>query len=188
MSNSTHVYGTAKALTSNAYSLTGYTFNGWNTSTNGTGTNYANGYTIPANTGLTTTANATVNLYAKWKANTYTIVYNANGGSGSMSNSTHTYDQSKTLTKNAFTKSGYIFIGWATSSTGNVAYVDEASVLNLLTSGTITLYAVWVKEGTVRIFVDGQYKMAQVYVFDNGSWHLSQPYISDSNEWKLNGG
>lgn len=183
MSNSTCVYGTAKNLTAIAYSLTGYSFNGWNTKSDGTGTNYADKASVST---LTTTSGATVHLYAKWKANTYTIEYNANGGSGTMPNATHTYDSTKSLTKNTFTKENYMFMGWSTSSNGDVEYTDEESVKNLATSGTITLYAVWMHKGTIRIMVSGEYKMAQVYVY-SGGWKLTQPQCY-SNGWKLCGG
>jgi uncharacterized repeat protein (TIGR02543 family) len=156
MANSTHIYGTAKALTANAFKKTGYSFSGWATSTSG-----SVAYTDKASvSGLTTTSGATINLYAKWKANTYTVVYNANGGSGTMSNVTHTYDSAKSLTKNTFTKEGYMFMGWSTSSSGDVEYTDGESVKNLVTSGTVNLYAVWIRKGTVRIIVGGVYKMA----------------------------
>ena len=182
MSNSTHIYGTAKALTANAFKKTGYSFSGWATSASGN-VAYADKASVNK---LTTTLGATVNLYAKWKANTYTVTYNANGGSGTMSDVTHTYDSAKSLTKNTFTKEGYMFMGWATSSNGDVEYIDGESVKNLVTSGTITLYAVWVREGTVRIMVGGVYKMAQVYVY-SGGWKLTQPQCY-SDGWKPCGG
>ena len=53
---------------------TGYTFAGWNTAANGTGTNYA-----PA---ATFAISASTTLYAKWTPNTYTITYNGNGNTG----------------------------------------------------------------------------------------------------------
>ena len=70
MSNETFTYGTAKALTSNAFSRTGYTFAGWTTNANGTGTSYTNGQSV---SNLTSTANGTVDLYAKWTQNTATL-------------------------------------------------------------------------------------------------------------------
>ena len=182
MANSTHIYGTTKALTANAFKKTGYSFSGWATSANGN-VAYADKASV---SGLTTTSGATVNLYAKWKANTYTVVYNANGGSGTMSSVTHTYDSAKSLTKNTFTKEGYMFIGWSTSNSGDVEYKDGESVKNLVTSGTVNLYAVWVREGTVRIMVGGVYKMAQVYVY-SGGWKLTQPQCY-SGGWKPCGG
>ncbi len=79
---------------------------------------------------------------------TYTVIYNANGGSGTMSNSTHTYGVEKALNANKFTRKGYTFLGWSTSSTATKAtYTDKQSVKNLTTTNgdKVTLYAVWQK-------------------------------------------
>ena len=182
MANSTHVYGTSKALTANAYSLTGYTFAGWNTKANGTGTSYINAASV---NNLTTTAGGTITLYARWTPITYTIAFNANGGIGTTSSITATYDTSYNLTKNNFTREGYVFIGWSTSQNGNVIYTDQQSISNLRSStGTITLYAVWVQQGIVHIYVDGIYKPALVYIYSSNDWKMAQPY-SFNNNWKI---
>ena len=61
-----------------------------------------------------------------------------------MENETMTYDVSKTLTANAFTYEDHVFTGWNTQADGNgTSYEDKASVNNLITEGTITLYAQW---------------------------------------------
>ena len=130
----TKQYNVTLKLSTTKPTRTGYTFAGWATSSTGavayaSGANYTN--------------NANVTLYAKWTANTYTVAYNSNGGSGSMSNTTFTYNVSGTLRTNTFTRTNYKFIGWATSAGGSVAYTDAQSVKNLATSGTKTLYAVW---------------------------------------------
>ncbi|MBR4431735.1 MAG: InlB B-repeat-containing protein [Paludibacteraceae bacterium] len=62
MSNETFTYGTSKALTTNAFSRTGYTFAGWATTADGSVT-YSDGQSV---SNLTSTAGATVDLYAKW--------------------------------------------------------------------------------------------------------------------------
>jgi len=116
---------------------TGYTFRGWSTSRNGT---------IAYFGGETYTANSSITLYAVWKANTYTVTYNSNGGSGTMAASSHTYDTAKALTPNAFTRTGYTFTGWSTSSSATSAmYTDKQSIKNLTSEngGTVNLYAVW---------------------------------------------
>ena len=86
---------------------------------------------------------------ASCTANTYKVVYNANGGSGSMSATTCTYGTGCKLTAVAFTKTGQGFSGWATSSGGNVAYGNGATVTNLTTTngGTVNLYAKWANCG-----------------------------------------
>lgn len=142
MSSLTNVgYDDSKTLTANAFTKTGYTFNGWNTKADGSGTSYADKATVSK---LTDKNGATVTLYAKWKANSYTIKFNANGGSGSMSDLAMTYGTAKNLTAIGFTRTGYDFLGWSKSSTATTAtYADKASVNNLATSGTVTLYAIW---------------------------------------------
>lgn len=60
-----------------------------------------------------------------------------------MSASTHVYDTAKALRTNEFTRVGYNFSGWATSLSGNVAYNNGQSVINLTSvqNGSVTLYA-----------------------------------------------
>ena len=76
-------------------------------------------------------------------ANTFTVKYNSNGGSGSMSNTSCTYDASCKLRANSFTRSSYKFIGWAKSASGSVVYDNKADVKNAVSSGTLNLYAKW---------------------------------------------
>ena len=85
-------------------------------------------------------------LHAKWRNNNYNVTYNCNGGTGSMSPSTHTYDISSNLTANTCTKTGSHFSRWTTNSnnTGN-AYGNGQSVINLTSAkdGIVPLYAQW---------------------------------------------
>ncbi|MCM1195150.1 MAG: InlB B-repeat-containing protein, partial [Firmicutes bacterium] len=122
----------SKALPT-APTKTGYTFTGW--------------YTDEACTNKYTASTVTsdIVLYAGFKANTYSIKFNANSGSGTMDNLSMTYDQAKNLTKNTFTKEHYAFKGWATSANGAVEYGDGASVKNLASANgaTVELFAVW---------------------------------------------
>ena len=62
-----------------------------------------------------------------------------------MTSSIHIYNEEQNLTLNEYTRTGYNFIGWATTQTGNVLYSGGQSVVNLTTENlsTITLYAVW---------------------------------------------
>ena len=141
MSNESFTYGTAKALTANAFTRTGYTFQGWATSASGSKV-YSNQQSV---SNLTATANGTVNLYAVWTANTYSVKFNANGGTGTMSNESFTYGTAKALTANAFTRTGYTFQGWASTADGAVMYANGSSVKNLASAhgSVVTLYAVW---------------------------------------------
>jgi len=91
-------------------------------------------------------------LYAEWRAAAvaeYTIEYRANGGTGSMASQTVTAGNSVTLSKNVFSRTGYIFKGWSTSETATtVTYVDEE---NITPTAYMDLYAVWEAEEVVVI-------------------------------------
>lgn len=85
-----------------------------------------------------------VSLKAISEANSYTIVFNANSWTGTMSDLTMTYDQTWSLTTNSFTKTWYTFQWWNTNSWASAAtYVDGQDVRNLTTSWNIILYAIW---------------------------------------------
>ena len=77
MANESFTYGTAKALTANAFTRTGYTFQGWATSASG-----AKVYNDKQSVlNLTTTSGAVVNLYAVWKSALYMVVDLSSGSS-----------------------------------------------------------------------------------------------------------
>lgn len=131
---------------------TGYNFLGYYLNADNTTTQY---YTATMASARTWNLLADTTLYAHWAPLTYNIVYNSNGGTGSMASSTHTYDTAKTLTANSFSRAGYNFSGWALSNNStNVTYLDGESVLNLTeTQGAqIVLYAVWVPAPAVITF------------------------------------
>ena len=142
---STHTYDAAKTLTANGFTRTGYLFNGWTSSANGSGTKYSNQQSVK---NLAKNNGATVNLYAQWTPVNYTVIYNGNGNAGgSTASSSHTYNVAKNLTKNGFTpKPGYHFSGWTANANGSgTKYNDQQSVMNLTTAngGKINLYAKW---------------------------------------------
>lgn len=117
-------------------------------------------------------------------AGTYTINYNANGGSGTTSSSTCTVGSSCSIRANSFTKTGYSFVGWSMSSTGVPTYSSGNSVTNLASDGkSVTLYAIWAKQNTYAY--TGNY---QTYtVPENGYyllevWGAEGGYRSDSTK------
>jgi uncharacterized repeat protein (TIGR02543 family) len=149
-------YDETKSLTTNGFTRAGYTFSGWNTEANGSGTSYTNGQSV---TNLTSTAGTTITLYAQWTGIQYTVRFNSNGGTGSMADQTMTYGTPSNLTSNAFTKAGYSFVNWNTAANGSgTSYANGAAVSTLTTTagGVVTLYAQWSSRAiTVAINKDG---------------------------------
>ena len=111
----------------------GHTFGGWYKESGCT-----NVWDFP-----TDTVTADVTLFAKWTANNYTITFDENDAeaTGTMTAQTIASGSTANLTVCGFTKTGWAFDGWATTSGGAVVYADGASY----TMGTanVTLYAKW---------------------------------------------
>jgi uncharacterized repeat protein (TIGR02543 family) len=87
-----------------------------------------------------------ITMYAQWtKTPVWTIVYDANGGDGIMSDSTAPAGENLTLEANEFTRTGCSFAGWAENKDGTKEYDDGATVSGVgKTAGkTLTLYALW---------------------------------------------
>ena len=128
----------AITLSSTKPTRSGYTFLGWSTSSTATSPTYYPGSSY--------TANASVTLYAVWEKlpETYTIKYNANGGTGAPATQTKTEDVNITLSSTKPTRSGYKFLGWSTSSTATSATYQPGATYS--TNASVTLYAVWRKD------------------------------------------
>lgn len=126
-------YGSTLTLSSTKPTRTGYTFQGWVTSVNGSSVYYSAGGSYTANAGAT--------LNAVWKAITYTVTYNANGGSGAPANQTKTYGTNLTLSSTKPTRTGFKFVGWGVSSTAIFAAYDPGDIYS--NNSAITLYAIW---------------------------------------------
>lgn len=112
---------------------TGYSFLGWSISSTATSTTYSAGGSY--------TTNSAATLYAVWKANTYTVSYNANGGTGAPANQTKTYGKTLTLSSTKPTRTNYNFKGWGTSASATTA--TYAAGGSYTTNAGVTLYAVW---------------------------------------------
>jgi uncharacterized repeat protein (TIGR02543 family) len=109
------------------FTRTGYTFGGWATSATST---------APV-TSYSTSAN--VSFYAIWIHGTYTVTYNANGGSGTMA--PQTSNATANLNGNTFTYTDREFNSWNTSADGTgIVYSNSVSYPFL---ANITLYAQW---------------------------------------------
>jgi uncharacterized repeat protein (TIGR02543 family) len=130
--NQTKWYGESLTLSSAKPTRDGHIFKGWATSSDGS-VSYSPGWKYNGNDALT--------LYAVWQAVTYTVSYDANGGSGAPDNQTKTWGVNLTLSSTKPTRTNYNFKGWGVSSNStSVAYAPGATYSS---NAGITLYAVW---------------------------------------------
>jgi len=112
----------------------GRKFDGWNTQSNGNGTDYA--------VGATYTVNGNVTLYAKWLMQ-YTVTFHANGASGSPPQA-HSVDQGTVISLpgvESMNYTGRIFKGWNTQANGSGTGYQEGGVYTVNENGTF--YAQW---------------------------------------------
>lgn len=157
---SKYLYGTAKpgtvttTATATQFTRTGYTFTGWNTKADGTGTAYHAGAPIayPAE-------GKTLTLYAQWKVSSHTVTFDANGGSTVAS---QTVDDKAKAKEPTSTRSGWTLDGW---------YLDGVKYdFNTPVTRDITLKAGWRKTDVTTAKADlhkrlatgsknGQYKL-----------------------------
>lgn len=142
--------GTCGSSSLSAARTTKYTFSKWNTNSSGTGTSY--------NSGASYTTNAALYLYA---------IYTSTTSTAAVSLPTPT-------------RSGYEFLGWATSSTAS-----SGTTGSYTPSASVTLYAIWGSLGLVYIDSGSALEGYQIYI-DNGSgWDLYAPYIDNGSSWDL---
>lgn len=129
----TKTHGVTMTISSTQPTRSGYTFLGWSTSSTATSASYSAGGSY--------SANGTATLYAVWRLNSYTVSYNANGGSGAPSAQTKTHGTNLTLSSTTPTRTGYTFLGWSTSSTATSATYGAGGTYS--SNSSATLYAVW---------------------------------------------
>lgn len=166
---------------------TGYTFAGWYTAKTG-GTQIYNNKGKCTNDGTYWkngnwhyTGNAT--LYAQWKANTYKVIYNSNGGTGTMSADTATYDSNYTTKSNEFSRSGYKFIGWNEKPDGTgtdwTSRIGKPFKWNY--TNDVTLYAQWqgIKAKICYHSEDEKHNITKEYQVDAG-----QKFETASDWWR----
>lgn len=138
--------GQSATLKGATFTRTGYTQTGWATTAGGPKV-----YDL----GGTYSSNNPLSLYPVWQANTYTITYVANEGTGTMADQTVTYDSTFTPRACSFTREGYSFSSWNESQDGKGIRwkVQEYTVDR---AENITLYAIW-KGNEYTVYYDDNY-------------------------------
>jgi uncharacterized repeat protein (TIGR02543 family) len=139
---SSYIQGQTVTVIGNTGNLlrTHYSFNGWNTATDGNGTTYTQGQTFimgPSN----------VTLYAKWTSNpTYKVTYEANGAdSGDIPVDNTNYEEGQLVTvlgNNSLVKSGYGLVWWNTAADGTGTTYLKGKTFSI-GAANVTLYAIW---------------------------------------------
>lgn len=156
-------HGETLTLSSTRPTRTGYTFAGWATSAGGAVAYQPSG---------SYTANSAVTLYAKWNIITYTVSYNANGGTGAPANQTKYYGTNLVLSSTVPTRVGYTFKNWNTKADGTGTTYNAGSTYT--GNAALALYAQWEQVGKVTLY-DA-----------NGNPHTGRVYLYDENGNKLN--
>ncbi len=90
---------------------------------------------------------------------TYTISYNANGGTGAPASQTKTHDIPLTLSSTIPKRTGYTFMGWAKSNTATGTSVYPGTILT--SNSSYTFYAVW--ENAVQLYYNGSFSSPIYY-------------------------
>lgn len=162
-------YGSILTLSSTRPTRSGYTFIGWATSSSGS---------VAYQPGGKYGDDKNITLYAIWSADSYTVTYNANGGSGAPSTQTKTHGINLTLSSTKPTRTNYNFLGWGTSSgSTTVSYSPGSTYSN---NASITLYAIWSVAYTPprvlglraeRCTSDGTLKDEGTYIKITGTWY-----------------
>jgi len=168
----------------------------WNTKADGSGTSFDQDveYNLTDYSDAIKDGDKTITLYAQWTISSYTVTYNANGGSVSPTSKSANYNTSVTLPTP--TRSGYTFNGWYTASSGGTKIGNAGASYTV--TGNITLYAQWIENVLTVNYYNGNTKIRGVEYYyatnyPDGLWAYSTLGISKTgytgtNKWETSGG
>ena len=139
-----YIYGQTVTLRANTFGCAGCQFAGWSLTPGGEAV-YADCKTVSEFAAI---EDGVIDLYAVWTGNVYAVRFDSHGGMGVMPNQTFVLGVSQKLSHCTCTRSGYVFKGWALSTTAEVSYGDGEEVCNLTASknATVVLFAVWERD------------------------------------------
>ena len=145
--------GKETALTANSFRWKGHAFQGWAEAGDAAEPEYTNKEKV-----RNLTTEKTIDLYAVWKVNEYTVVFDPNGAEGEEVTQDMTYDVPAELEANRFERQGYTFQGWSTTAKGKAVHRDGKEVKNLTDKDGVTLrlYAVWAPTNYMVSFEPGE--------------------------------
>ncbi len=132
------VAGKETALKANAYKRTGYTFKGWNTQADGTGSAYKDKAKITS-PGRMIEEGESVTLYAQWIVKNYSLIYKyVTRGDANDNPTRYTVEDLPLILQNAG-REGCTFLGWYTDA----KFKQSIETIQLDNFGNKTLYAKW---------------------------------------------
>ena len=180
-SSTARPYEIITAPTPNA--RTGYTFAGWYTEATG-GTKVCDGG------GSTPRITSSRTYYARWTPNTYTVSFNANGGTGAPSSLTATYGATPpALTGGLPTRAGYRFVGWFDGASNGNYWISNSHQWQSVSGGidagkwvrtaNLTLYAHWESGYSLTLISSGHPNSISLYGSGTVSGSIGVP-IGDS--------
>jgi len=177
----TKKHGESLALSTNSGTLqrNGYRFGGWNTQSDGFGTNYASGTLYETDTELT--------LYAEWIAEEYNVTLNKQGGNSGSDSITATYD-SAMPPATAPIKNGYLFDGYYDQIDGGTQYYSSTMASSRIwtKADNTTLYAKWSPAFTVIFNSQGGSSVSSLEGVRQGS-KIGEPSAPTRNGYAFDG-
>jgi len=186
--SNTYTAGATVIILGNTGTLakTGFTFAGWNTKADGSGTTYSQGQHCTMGT-------ANLILYARWTTQpTYTVTYNGNlstGGSALIDTTNYTTGQTITVfDQGTLVRAGYTFNGWNTASNGSGTSYTATQTFSM-GSANVTLYAQWTALPTYTVTYNDNTSSSGSVPTDPASYYTGQtvPVLSNSGNLKKTG-
>lgn len=155
----------------------------------GTSTTYTVTYNGNGGTVSTSSASATKTTtytFDKWKGSNTNISVSGTSctftATGTVTASYKSSTSTTAVTLPTPTRTGYKFLGWATSATATTGtYAGDSSYTP---TASITLYAIWEINGLVRIYTGSEWRMAIPFVYNGSAWKQSIPFTYNGSAWK----
>ena len=153
-------FGKDYTLAKNTYKKRGYTFKGWNTEPDGSGTDAEGNiilYTNQAKNPIIIQKKEigkTLIHYAQWEITNFKIKYELNGGTNHELNPT-TYTIEDKIILREPTRAGYNFLGWYTDS--QFSESKKITTIKKGTLGNLVLYAKWVASMVEEVEIPDEY-------------------------------
>lgn len=164
---SSHTYDEAKKLTENGFERTGFEFVGWSTQATGS-KQYSNSESV---VNLSSQNGSKITLYAVWKEEEYTITFNANGGTIQEDTKKVVYSSTQNNDVSALnpTKTGYIFSGWYTSTSGGIQVYGSNGKCNVNANGYWTSSKQWIYTDNITLYAQWTAITYQIIFNGNGN-------------------